>query len=70
MKVMLFLVGLVVVGACGGKELTADCHGDTYCHWDEVPAGHLNELCCPRTYPYCGEKGTSCPPGFCCNVKP
>lgn len=62
-------VGLVV-SACGGGTLTADCKSDTYCHWSEVPTGKHTELCCPADYPYCGAEGTDCPVGDCCGTKP
>lgn len=61
----------VLLSACGGRMLVPDCHGDTYCYWEEVPAGKQHEACCPSaSYPYCGKADTNCPVGDCCNAPP
>lgn len=69
---------LVLVAACGGREMVADCGpvegpGSTYCHWDEsvaIPAGFNHDTCCPPQAPYCGEPGMTCPAGYCCTFQP
>jgi len=67
----LALVG-VFTANCGGRVETADCSylgaGSNYCHWQYDD--RVAELCCPPTYPYCGEDGTNCPKGKCCNSAP
>jgi len=67
-------VGLfVLLSACGGKVLEADCsymgEGSTFCR---VPGDNRSEggYCCPSNYPYCGTPNTNCPVGKCCNAPP
>jgi hypothetical protein len=64
-----FVSVLFVLVACGGRELVADCHGQTFC---ESPDDHreYGGQCCTIAYPYCGVVGTNCPPGECCSSKP
>lgn len=52
--------------ACGGRKLVPDC-GDAgeYCISHEG-----QEVCCGGGFPYCGRAGSTCPPGYCCNIKP